>query len=598
MSKTDPRTEYRSRLSVLAASLDRYAASYARIAVARLGVALLFVAIAWMSLLERWMSGLWLIVPLAVFVALAIVHSRIAEAQIRVRRAVAYYELGVARIEDRWAGLGQSDILPAGDSHLYAVDLDIFGRGSLFELISTARTRTGQETLARWFLEPAEPAEILARQEALEELRSMLDLREDLATLGADVVASIHPDSIVVWGETPDSLTSRWPRFVAPVLALVTAAGILSAVVNDTRGAWLALIALLIVEWLFVRQFRGRVEEVLAGADRHGREFKFLSKLVERIESHPFRSSKLRGLQASIRTAGQSCSAQLARFARLGDLADMRRNPMFVLFFFFLIAMTQVAFALEAWRRECGKALSGWLAAIGEFEALCALAGYAYEHPADSFPEIVEGGPTFVGHQVRHPLLPSSGSVANDVRLGAKPQMLVVSGSNMSGKSTLLRTIGINAVLGMAGAPVRAERLALSPMAIGATLRIQDSLLDGKSRFFAEIERIRKIVELTSGDRNVLFLLDEVLHGTNSHDRAQGAEGILRGLLRRGAIGLATTHDLALTRVMADLGTQVANVHFGDRIEGGTMVFDYRMKPGVVEKSNALELMRALGLEV
>jgi DNA mismatch repair ATPase MutS len=193
-------------------------------------------------------------------------------------------------------------------------------------------------------------------------------------------------------------------------------------------------------------------------------------------------------------------------------------------------------------------------------------------------------------------------SVPNDVSLGGPgvqaPQVLVVSGSNMSGKSTLLRAVGVNVVLALAGAPVRARSLRLSPLAIGATLRIEDSLQEGHSRFFTEILRIRSIVDLTSGASPVLFLLDEILHGTNSYDRRIGAEAIVRALVGRGAIGLVTTHDLALTELTAALGSAAANVHFEDRVEGGAMVFDYTMRPGVVERSNALALMRAVGLDV
>jgi DNA mismatch repair ATPase MutS len=198
--------------------------------------------------------------------------------------------------------------------------------------------------------------------------------------------------------------------------------------------------------------------------------------------------------------------------------------------------------------------------------------------------------------------LPAAVSVPNDVSLGGPgdpaPQVLVVSGSNMSGKSTLLRAVGVNVVLALAGAPVRAKRLRLSPLAIGATLRIEDSLQEGHSRFYTEILRIRSIVDLASGESPVLFLLDEILHGTNSYDRRIGAEAIVRALVGRGAIGLVTTHDLALTELTTALGSAAANVHFEDRIEGGAMVFDYKMRPGVVERSNALALMRAVGLDV
>jgi DNA mismatch repair ATPase MutS len=216
----------------------------------------------------------------------------------------------------------------------------------------------------------------------------------------------------------------------------------------------------------------------------------------------------------------------------------------------------------------------------------------------DPFPEVVEQGPLFEGEDLGHPLIARTKSVANTVRLGAEPQLLVVSGSNMSGKSTLLRTVGVNTVLALAGAPVRARRLRLSPLAVGAAIRIQDSLQAGESHFYAEIQRIQYITELTTEGLPVLFLLDELLHGTNSHDRAIGAEAIVRSLIRRGAIGLATTHDLALAKIAEALHPKAANVHFEDQLEEGRMVFDYRMKQGVVGHSNALGLMKSLGLEV
>ena len=188
--------------------------------------------------------------------------------------------------------------------------------------------------------------------------------------------------------------------------------------------------------------------------------------------------------------------------------------------------------------------------------------------------------------------------VRNDVRLSGDTRLLVVSGSNMSGKSTLLRTVGINTVLALMGAPVCATRLRVTPLRIGATLRIQDSLQEGRSRFYAEITRLRQIADLAKGSTPLLFLLDELFHGTNSHDRLVGATGVLRGLVDRGAIGLITTHDLALTAVADDLAPRAANVHFEDRFEGGELRFDYVMRPGPVTRSNALALMRAVGLDV
>jgi DNA mismatch repair ATPase MutS len=247
------------------------------------------------------------------------------------------------------------------------------------------------------------------------------------------------------------------------------------------------------------------------------------------------------------------------------------------------------------------------VAAAGELEALLSLSAYCYEHPDDPFPEIVveadtkhDGRPraAFDGTSLGHPLLPAARMVRNDVRLSGDTRLLVVSGSNMSGKSTLLRTVGINAVLALSGAPVRAASLRLSPLAIGATLRIQDSLQEGRSRFYAEITRIKLLAQMASDARPLLFLLDELLHGTNSHDRLVGAQGVLQSLIARGAIGLVTTHDLALTEIARELAPTVVNTHFDDWFEGGEIRFDYRVKPGPVTRSNALALMRAVGLDV
>jgi DNA mismatch repair ATPase MutS len=296
-------------------------------------------------------------------------------------------------------------------------------------------------------------------------------------------------------------------------------------------------------------------------------------------------------------TGGKHPSAQIKKLVQLIDWLNSRRNPGFALIGPFLLWATQFSFSIEKWRERCGPALPRWLDAVAEFEALCAVAGYAFEHPTDPFPEIVEEGPLFEGENLCHPLLASGRCVANSVRLGATPQLLLVSGSNRTGKSTLMRTVGINVVLALAGSPVRAASLRVSVLKIGATIRVLDSLQGGTSRFYAEIQRLKNIMDLAK-ESPVLFLLDEILHGTNSHDRALGAEALVRGLVGRGAIGLVTTHDLALAKVAESLSPKARNVHFEDHLENGRMVFDYRLRPGIVQKSNALELMRAVGLEV
>ena len=263
-----------------------------------------------------------------------------------------------------------------------------------------------------------------------------------------------------------------------------------------------------------------------------------------------------------------------------------------------LLLGTQFAFAVERWRQTCGEGIERWLETVGTIEALSSLAGYAFEHPADPLPEITDDGPCFDGAAVGHPLLPEATCVRNDVRLGDGLQLLLVSGSNMSGKSTLLRTVGVNVVLALAGGPVRAARLRLSPLSVGASMRVTDSLQEGLSHFYAEIKRLAAIVDIGAGSPTLLFLLDEILHGTNSHDRRIGAEALIRNLIDQGSVGMVTTHDLALAKIAEDLSSRAVNVHFEDHLEGDRVAFDYQLRPGVVRKGNALELMRSIGLEV
>jgi DNA mismatch repair ATPase MutS len=258
----------------------------------------------------------------------------------------------------------------------------------------------------------------------------------------------------------------------------------------------------------------------------------------------------------------------------------------------------QVAVLAERWRRAYGAAVRGWLGAIGEIEALLSLAAYSFEHPADPFPEFVSGPACLEAEELGHPLLPAGSCVRNDVGLCGARRVLLVSGSNMSGKSTLLRAVGINVALAMAGAPVRARHLRLTPLQPGASIRINDSLQEGSSRFYAEITRLRRLFDLSAGEPPLLFLLDELLQGTNSNDRRVGAEGVVRALVARGAIGLLSTHDLALTEIGGALDGHLQNVHFQDEFANGKIIFDYRLRDGVVTKSNGLELMRSIGLDV
>jgi hypothetical protein len=551
--------------------------------------------VAWLALRQGTLAPAWLAVPTFVFLVLIFVHERARRATRRADRAVEFYEKGLARLEGRWSGTGEPGTRFLDPEHPYAADLDLFGAGSLFELLCTARTKAGEDALAAWLLNPAPLDEIGARQEAIAELRPRIDLREDLAILGADVRAGIDPEGLAAWGASPRVLSGRAIPIVGAVLSAFAVAGLLGWAFFETGPSPFFLAV--IVAGSFALWLKKRVRKVLAAVERRASDLRLLAELLARLEREPCEAPRLRGLREAL-TSGETASHRIARLARLVHLVDTMKNQFFAPIGALLLWSTQLAFAIEAWRASSGRAIADWLAAAGDFEALCALAAYSYENPGDPFPELEADGPLFVAEGVGHPLIEPGRCVRNDLSLGGPLRVLVVSGSNMSGKSTLLRTVGINTVLALAGAPVRADRLRISPMAIGATLRIQDSLQAGRSRFFAEITRLRQLVDLAKGPLPLLFLLDEILNGTNSHDRRVGAESLLRGLIGLGAIGLVTTHDLALAEIVDRIEAGAENVHFADHFEGGTMHFDHRMRPGVVRHSNALALMRAVGLDV
>lgn len=590
---TDPRSEYLRRIDERRAEAARQFQTFRRVGFVRLA----FLAIGLILLWRAWngLSWWWVVLPAVVFIAVGRVQARITEIRLRCERGASLYEHGLARLDDRWIGTGATGERFSEPAHPYAEDLDLFGRGSLFELLSTARTHVGEETLAEWLRSPASLNVVRARQDAVTELRPKLDLREDLSLLGEGVPSGESARGLAAWANGPYWNISPWIR---PTGIAISALTTITLILWFLGYSPIPFVLVLIVRQVFLYRLRKPVHRVISEVDGPGNNLSLLSDLLQRLERESYESATLVKLRAELDVAGSPPSNQIARLNLLVELLDSRRNIIFAPFAEIMLWPLQLAIAIERWRQTTGPAVGRWLAAVGEFEALNSIACYAYEHPHDPFPELTVSAGHFEAEKMGHPLIPERRNVRTDLRLTTELRVLIVSGSNMSGKSTLLRTVGVNTVLALAGAPVRAKRLRLSPLQVGASIRIQDSLQAGASRFYAEITRLRQIVELTDGEHPVLFLLDEILHGTNSHDRQIGAEKLVGGLLARGAIGLITTHDLALARIADDLGARAANVHFEDHLEDGQMRFDYLLRPGVVQRSNALELMRSVGLEV
>jgi hypothetical protein len=476
LSAPCPVAEYRRRLEERRQRAAVLARQERLVGNTRLVVFLAALAIAWLAFGAHRLSGWWLAAPIAAYGVLLVVHEQLTRAWYRARRATSFYEAGLARLADHWRGRGQNGARFLSESHPYAADLDLFGPGSLFELLCTARTRTGEDTLAAWLMSAAAPPEVRARQEAVAELRPLLDLREDLALLGSEVPVGVDFEAVAAWGEQAQVLPAGWLRWVVAAVGLTTTTalvGWLLALVQvlDPDGPLgffyrvgsipfdlVLLVQLALAAWL-----AGRVRRVLEAVEKRARDLALLSSVLARLERASFTSPRLAGLRATLDTPPQSLadsvsagrrvppSQRIAQLGNLLDLLDSRRNQMFAPLAYLLMWGTQMAFAIEKWRRVAGPAVRRWLAVVGEFEALCSLAAYAYENPDDVFPEILEAGPCYDGEGLGHPLLPADRCVRNDLRLDDRLRVLVVSGSNMSGKSTFLRTVGVSAVLALAG---------------------------------------------------------------------------------------------------------------------------------------------------
>ncbi len=504
-----------------------------------------------------------------------------------------FYRAGLGRIADQWRGGRPSGGRFDVQHHIYGADLDLFGPDGLYELLCGARTQMGEDTLARWLLAPADIEAIRERHESIIDLRKRVDLHEDLATGGEAARIALRPEMLIAWAQAPNRLNRPWIRWISPLLAVLA---VMTGAVWAIWGIRFPLFAVVLIEIALSYYLRDLVHGAISAVETAYEDLKGLSQLLGRIETEPFEAPPLRALVLKLSSHTLSPSSTFTKLATIVNFVEARRNPILAPFLLLLMYPLQTALAAERWRADHGKAIESWLEVLGEIEALVSLAQYSYEHPEDPFPEFIEGAAAFHAAQLGHPLIPAAARVCNDVDIGGATRVLLVSGSNMSGKSTLLRTAGINAVLAMAGAPVRAKRLQLTPLQVGASIRINDSLHEGSSRFYAEITRLRQLFE--PAKLPLLFLLDELLQGTNSADRRIGAQGVIRALIERGAIGLVSTHDLALTEIPGLGAGSVLNVHFQDELVEGRLKFDFKLHAGIVTRSNGIELMRSIGLDV
>ncbi|HEX8712708.1 MAG TPA: mismatch repair protein [Terracidiphilus sp.] len=533
------------------------------------------------------------IATIVVFVVLAVFHELVLARIRKLDAVIAFYKRGLARLEDRWAGTGEGGERFLSDSHPYARDLDLFGKGSVFELLCTFRTRAGQEIVAQWLLEPALPAEIETRQRAVQELKDRTQFREELFTAGDMIRFGLRRESLTAWAGQESPIQSRAVPVVATTLAVLWVASI--AVAATTFLYWPVLL-LSLMNGALNRKLSKRLDNFVDGAEAAAADLDLLVSVLRVVEKENFNSERLKDLQRSLTVGKGTASAHIERLDRIARFLEHRRNMTVKAIDPFVFYTVRCALKAESWRRKFGPLVRTWLDAVGEVESIAGLSCYAFEHPNDAWPEFCAEEPLFEAERLAHPLLPEKQAVRNDVKLGDGQRLIVLSGPNMSGKSTFVRGVGINAVVAQCGAPVRATRLRMSSLAVGTSICVLDSLLGGVSRFYAEIKRLKMISDLTGGPIPVMFLLDELLSGTNSQDRLRGSELLVRTLVEHGAIGFITTHDLALARIPESMNGQARNYHFDDHLEDGKLRFDFKLKEGVVQSSNALRLMESIGL--
>ena len=586
----------RARAEAVAAALDRRMAGVANVRVVAFLAAAAFLLLTIFHRLPAWGYVPAVAAALA-YAALAFWHGRLLQSEARARAEAAYHRRGEERLTGAWhAHPPGGPPLEQLAEHPYALDLDVFGHGSLFQLLDEAATAHGEQRLADWLSAPATPDEVHHRQRQVQELALRAEFRRDLAVEGRiGGNARVSPEAFIAWAESPPSMDEvRWMRPLAPVIPVLWALTVAGAATDLLPGEvpWLFLIIpaamLLLARRGIVRSFEG-LELGQRGADR-------LARALLRVEEEPFTSPELlalaRGTEGAI-----APSAAMRQLARLSSMAEQRRNQLHVVVNVLTLWDLHVFFRLDDWRRRYGRDVAGWLDRLADVEALACLGGYLHDRPDLVMPEVLEAGPRFVAERLSHPLLDDA--VANDVSLERPGQLLLVTGSNMSGKSTLLRAIGLNTVLALAGGPVSTRRLSLSALHTWTSMRVQDSLEQGVSFFYAEVRRLKQVLEgAAAHPRESLVLVDEMLLGTNTRERRLASEEVLHLLVQTGCIGAVTTHDLSLAELARVPGSTLVPVHFQDVLEDGRMRFDYTLRQGVVQSTNALRVLALAGIPV
>jgi hypothetical protein len=577
---------------------------------ANLNVALVIAALLLLSL-GIWFGG-WPFFLLAGVFAIAFVVAfvnlgRINQHEERYQTLWAINDEGLHRLRRDWAKLPLRQPPLVDLNHPYAADLDLLGHASVQHLLNTPNTPIGQATLQGWLLHPTRPDVARQRQAAAAELAPLVDFRDTFALSGR-LMGKAQPtyERFLEWAEGPSWLPRHpWVTWLSRVLPVVTLALLALQLAGLTRYPF--WVPFLFANLTMLALYLKPVNEAINGAIDRQRVFRTYAELFGQITARPWNAPLLQRLQGELSAGGLHADKQMLRLARMMPLSDIRRAYFFFLMEWFVLWDFHLLWLLERWKRVTGTHARAWLVALGEFEALLALATLAHDNPTWTFPTMMADAPRpLVAQNLGHPLIAPQVRVGSDVSIGPPGTFLLVTGSNMSGKSTLLRAIGVNVALAQAGGPVCADQMTLQPITLATSIRVQDSLEQGVSYFMAELKRLKQVVDRAeqtraAGDSTLLFLLDEILHGTNTRERQIAVRHIVKYLLEQQATGAISTHDLSLADA-PEIKTSSQAVYFTENFtrgpEGLVMQFDYKLRPGIATSTNALKLLEIVGLPI
>ncbi len=558
---------------------------------------------AFASLWWLWTNGLFSLffLPLFLLILFFYILSKDVNNKEAIKNLLRLLQINETEIEvlhHRFTHLPDGSLYKPG-LHDYANDLDIFGRASLFQYTNRTNSEQGNKLFSEWMLNPAPPTIILQRQEAVKELTQDVQWRQQLQSYGKETPVTISmQQKIESWLQQPTQFINekKWDllRYILPAVSfsflLLHLTGIMPS------AFFYALIFLQLIISLGISK---KVMPAYFQLNKIAAELSALSGSIGWIEKKEFNSILLQDIKNKYDTGEATSSAKITKLRKILDMLDIRLNPLVFIplntFFFWDL---QQIFSLEKWKLTNKKNIDDWFTALAEMECLSSMATLSFNNPEWIFPIISDGEGVFISEELGHPLIPKDKLINNSFSTEGLNQMNLITGSNMAGKSTFLRSIGVNIVLAMMGSPVCAKRLTVSPMKIMSSMRVSDNLEESTSTFYAELKKLKEIIDAVYENKKAFLLLDEILRGTNSADRHTGSKALIKQLIQHKAAGLIATHDLELAKLADEFPGSIHNYHFDVQVANDELYFDYKLKRGVCQSMNASILMKKIGIEL